>query len=85
MNPTSVKREKFHSLLMNIFDAGSELTARECAAILYKKGFVPYPMRQTVHPRIKELVDMGKVEECGSKLDEVTHKIVTIYRKKGDE
>lgn len=82
---TPVERDKFYNVILGIFENGRELTAREVSVIMYQNDLVPYPMRQASAPRITELCKMGKLEECGSKVDEITHKVVTIYRKKGEE
>lgn len=79
---TPVERERLYDEILAIYSNGQELTARECSVILYQNDLVPYPVRQAVHPRITELCKLGSLEECGSKVDEITRKVVTIYRKK---
>lgn len=57
-----------------------ELTAREIAVVLYRNGYIPLAIRQATAPRLTELVHKGMVEVAGSKLDETSKKIVSIYR-----
>lgn len=59
---------------------GKQLTAREIAVEMYNAGLLPYPARAVVQPRITELVQDGKVEAVGKKMDEETQRIVAIYR-----
>ena len=59
---------------------GRQLTAREIAVEMYNDGLLPYPARAVVQPRITELVQDGKVEAVGKKLDEETQRLVAIYR-----
>ena len=59
---------------------GKQLTAREIAVEMYNDGLLPYPARAVVQPRITELVQDGKVEAVGKKMDEETQRIVAIYR-----
>ena len=58
----------------------TELTAREIAVVLWRNGYIPLAIRQATAPRLTELVDRGKVEVVGSKLDETSKKTVSIYR-----
>ena len=75
-----IKREKLYNLITAALAPDKEMTAREIATELYHKWIVPYPTRGMVQPRCTELVKAGHLEVCGSKLDELTRKQVSIYR-----
>lgn len=63
-------------LLQNV----TELSARECAVILCEQGFIPYPERAMIQPRLTELVQDGKIEVCGKTFDAVTSRTVAVYK-----
>lgn len=80
MDATPVKRQRLYNLITETLGADNEMTAREIASDLYTKHEVPYPTRGMVQPRCTELVKLGRIKVCGSKIDEVTRKHVSIYR-----
>lgn len=57
-----------------------ELTAREIAQEMYRLGYIAYPERAVIQPRITELVQAGLVEATGKKRDEVTQRTVAAYK-----
>lgn len=61
-----------------------KLTAREAAAEMYEKGYIPYPARAVIQPRITELVESGKLEVVEKKKDIVTDRKVAVYRVKNE-
>ena len=63
----------------------TELTAREISIVLCKNGYIPLAIRQATAPRLTELVEFGKVEVVGSKVDEQSKKTVSIYKVVGNE
>lgn len=77
---TPVNRNKFYVAIKKAYKRKKNMTARECAERLYNMGMLEYPIRQGVAPRICEMLDMGILEENGRKIDNKTHKLVTIYR-----
>ena len=79
MEITPVRREVLYTWIEKVLTENDKLTAREIAVILHKEGIDAYPMRDSVHPRLTEMCKMCKVKVCGSKLDHVTHKKVSIY------
>lgn len=79
-NVTPVNRNNMYKWVLEALD-GVELTAREVAIELHKQGYIPYPIRQAVAPRLTELVLTGKVAICGCKVDEESHKTVSVYKK----
>lgn len=62
-----------------LMDIG-EATANQVAMHVYDKGVTPYFNRNFVHPRLNELVEMGKVEIVGTKIDTLTNRRCMIYR-----
>lgn len=58
----------------------SELTAREIAVEMHKRGLIPYPARAVIQPRITELVEAGVIEAVGTKLDTETDRKVAVYK-----
>jgi hypothetical protein len=80
MEVTPVKREKLYNLIIETIYPDKEMTAREIATDLYTQHLLVTPTRQEVAPRLCELMEQGRVEVCGSKVDEQTNKKVSIYR-----
>ena len=60
--------------------AGKELTAREIAIEMYKKGYIPYPARAVIQPRVTELVEAGLIEAACKKYDTETGRKVAAYK-----
>lgn len=59
-----------------------KMTAREIEQEMNKKGYSKYFDLNHVRPRLTELVnEYHEVTECESKIDEVTNKMVTVYRR----
>ena len=70
-----------HKLILEVFcKNNAALTAKEIAYELYKSGYVPYPVRQAVAPRITELVAAGKIIAVGKEYDAETGRNVAAYR-----
>lgn len=55
-------------------------TAKELALSLYEQGLVYSPERNAVHPRLNELVQMGKVAVVGKTTCQYTSRKVTVYK-----
>jgi hypothetical protein len=62
----------------------SGCTASELAMDMWDKGFFNLPDRNSVHPRLNELVDLNYVETIGKRTCKITKKTVAVYRVKGD-
>lgn len=58
----------------------NELTAREIAVEMHKRGLIPYPARAVIQPRITELVLAGALVAVGEKLDTETDRKVAVYK-----
>lgn len=57
-------------------------TAKELSVALFKEGLTPSPERNSTHPRLNELVDLGLVKVIGKKDCQFTGRKVTIYKSK---
>lgn len=55
------------------------LTAKECAVMMFKKGYIPTSERNYTAPRLNEMMNEGKVEPIGKQVCAYTGKKVTIY------
>lgn len=73
-------RKTLQAEILKMLREETALTARECAAILCSKGFIPYPERAMIQPRLTELVQDGKIEVCGKTFDAVTSRTVAVYK-----
>lgn len=58
---------------------GKKLTAREIALEMYSCGWLPYPARAIIQPRITELVEAGEIKVIEDKQDTLTHRKVAVY------
>ena len=59
--------------------AGKKLTAREIALEMYSCGWLPYPARAIIQPRITELVEAGEIKVIEDKTDTLTQRKVAVY------
>jgi hypothetical protein len=76
----ALRYKQIESILIN-----NELTAKEIAVEMYKKGYVPTPERNFSSPRLNELMNMGIVEVIGKKVCEYTGKKVSVYKYNGKQ
>lgn len=65
--------------------SGQQLTAKEIAEAMRKKGYIPTNERNFVSPRITELMKSGMVEQVGKKKCAWTGKTVTVFALREDE
>lgn len=77
MGKGSSRQEQCLEALEYLGDA----TAREVSEYLYHKGYTKVLERNIAHPRLNELEKQGKVKVVGTKVDTLTEKEVSIYRK----
>lgn len=62
--------------------ADKEMTAREIEKEMCNKGYSTYFDMNHVRPRLTELAnEYHEIIECNSRLDEVTNKMVAVYRR----
>ncbi len=76
----SVKRQIRYSQILDILSSGRDMTAREVAMEMYRRGLINTADRNNAAPRLTELVEKGCVVESGTKYDNQTNKNVTAYR-----
>lgn len=76
----AVDKQKRYSQIMECFAEAPQLTAKQCAMILFKKGYVPTSERNVSAPRITELCQKGVLEPVGKKVCEFTGKKVAVYQ-----
>lgn len=75
----TVNKNKMYGLIIEQLKY-QDMTAREVAVVLYRHRLVLTPARQQVQPRLTELVQDGRVEVVGKRLDTLTGKRVAVYR-----
>lgn len=66
--------------LETVFTDGA--TAKELSNHLYRQGLAPSPERNSVHPRLNELISKGLVEVIGKKTCQFTNRKVAVYKSK---
>ncbi len=74
---TKVRYEQIINILSN-----KEMTAKEIAVEMYKRGLTDSGDRNYSQPRLCELMRMNLVEVVGKKTCEFTNKKVAVYRLK---
>ncbi|MBS4931808.1 MAG: hypothetical protein KH020_10895 [Clostridiales bacterium] len=70
-----------HKQCLEALDKLGEATAREVSEYMVEKDYSDVNERNIAHPRLNELKKDGKVEVIGKKIDSLTGKKVSIYRK----
>ena len=65
--------------ILEILD-NKEMTAKEIAVEMHKKGYIPTDERNFTAPRLTELSIKGIVEPIGKKTCEYTGKTVSFYK-----
>jgi len=74
-----VNKEKRYSQIKEIL-GNKEMTAREVAVELFRRGYTTSTDRNNSAPRLTELVDLCEVEVAGKKYDEQTGRNVATYK-----
>ena len=69
-----------HKECLHLLEAFGESTANQLARYAYLENLIPYPIRNYYHPRLNELVQMGKVEIVGKKMDAETNRTCAVYK-----
>lgn len=70
-----------HQQCLEALDYLGEATAREVSEYMVAKGYTDVSERNIAHPRLNELKNEGMVEVVGKKLDPLTNKMVSIYKR----
>ena len=77
----TLDKEKRCIQILSVLD-DKEMTAKEIAVELYKKGLIPTSERNFVSPRLTEMSIDGRVEPVGKKKCDYTGKNVSTYRRR---
>lgn len=64
--------------LNDVFPNGA--TAKELSVSMFNQHLVPSPERNSVHPRLNELIILGVIYVIGKKTCEYTTRSVTVYK-----
>lgn len=80
----TVDKRKRYTQIKEIL-LNNDLTAKEVAVEMFKKGYVPTPERNFSAPRLTELCENGQVEIIGKKRCSYTGKKVSVYRYMGKQ
>ena len=75
-----IDKNKRYAQIKEILKDFGELTAKEVAIVMYKRGYTPTSERNWCHPRLTELCISGEVEVIGKTKCEYTGKTVSVYK-----
>jgi repressor of nif and glnA expression len=75
----SVDKQLRYMQILNVLD-GKEMTAKEIAVEMNKRGEIPTDERNFTAPRLTELSIKGIVEPIGKKKCSYTGKTVSVYK-----
>ena len=77
------KRNRYSQIIECLLEAEKStekgLTAKECAVMMMKKGYVPSSERNYTAPRLTEMSQEGMVEPIGKRICRWTGKRVAVY------
>ena len=73
-----VDRKKRYKQIFECLN-GNQMTAKEVAIEMYKKGYIPTTERNFAAPRLTELCQLGLVDVVGKKKCRYTGKTVAVY------
>ena len=73
-----VDKQKRYRQILEILN-GHELTAKEIAVEMCRRGYIPTTERNFAAPRLTEMAEQGKVEPVGKKVCQWTGKKVAVY------
>lgn len=77
-----VDKKKRYRQIIEILD-GKEMTAKEIAVEMWRKGYIPTTERNYSAPRLTEMSEQGMVEPVGKKICSYTGKKVAVYALRG--
>ena len=75
-----VDKQKRYMQIKEILSNWGELTAKQIAILMYKKGYTPTDERNYSAPRLTELCINGEVEIIGKTKCEYSGKKVSVYK-----
>lgn len=70
-----------HQQCLEALDNLGEATAREVSEYMVEKGYTDINERNIAHPRLNELKKKGLVKVIDKKLDTLTGKMVSVYKR----
>jgi repressor of nif and glnA expression len=73
-----VDKKKRYRQILEILN-GNEMTAKEIAVEMCKRGYIPTSERNHVSPRLTEMGQEGTVEPIGKKKCEYTGRTVSVW------
>ena len=77
------KQKRYRQILECLYEAKrlglAGLTAKECAVMMCRKGYIPTSERNFTAPRLTEMSQEGMVEPVGKMVCEYTGKKVAVY------
>lgn len=74
----SERQKSVFNYLKQEFSKGA--TAKELSVAMHKNNLVPSPERNSVHPRLRELIKLDLVKVIGKKTCQFTDRTVSIYK-----
>lgn len=74
-----VDKEKRYMQIVECLNERKEMTAKEIAELMHKKGYIPTSERNFSAPRLTEMSKKGIVEPVGKKKCIRTGRTVTVY------
>lgn len=75
-----VDKKKRYAQIKEILAERGQLTAKQIAILMYKKGYTPTSERNFSSPRLTELCISGEVEIVGKERCEFSGKKVSVYQ-----
>ena len=75
----TVDKQKRYKQIIECLTENGNLTAKECAGVMMKKGYIPTSERNFTAPRLTEMSKTGLVEPIGKKVCTYTGKKVAVY------
>ena len=77
------RHKRYSQIIECLYEANKSpergLTAKECAVIMWQKGYIPTSERNFTAPRMTELSQNGVIEPIGKKVCGYTGKKVAVY------
>ena len=75
-----VDRKKRYRQILECLTEYPYLTAKECADLMWRKGYIPNNERNFTAPRLTEMCEQGTVEPIGKRVCQWTGKKVAVYQ-----
>ena len=75
----SIDKKKRYQQIIECLGICPNMTAKEIAVMMMKKGYIPTSERNFVSPRLTEMSQKGIIEPIGKKICAYTGKKVAVY------